>query len=79
MARRWWVLVALVPLLRGALESFTGAVSSAAPRRRGVAARRALDAEGLAAFGSFSVLAGAAWWRLLEAEGIDILRQDKIG
>jgi len=60
MARRWWVLVALVPLLRGSLLFTGGATASAPSRVPRAVARQALDAEGLASFASFSVLTGAA-------------------
>lgn len=63
MARRWWVLVALValvPLLRGSLLFTGGATTTSAPWRVPRVARQALDAEGLASFASFSVLAGVA-------------------
>eukprot|EP00438_Fugacium_kawagutii_P015328 Skav233069 [mRNA] locus=scaffold1468:178149:179028:- [translate_table: standard] len=57
MARRCWLFLALLALfLRGSVQLFTGVVPS---RPRSSTARGALDAEGLASFASFSVVAGS--------------------
>lgn len=61
MARRYWVVVALLAsVLHSSISLlFTGGFARVARPQK--TQRHALDAEGLASFASFSVLAGMDW------------------
>lgn len=78
MARRYWVVVALVAsVLHSSISLlFTGGFARVA--RPPKTQRHALDAEGLASFASFSVLAGMDWqeggWPLISILNIAFLK-----